>query len=530
MEKVGQVTKSASALILSKLVTSALFFVLSIFVNRELGPDLAGVYVYAMTLYTLFQVVPDFGLGNIMIRDVSPDPYKVFRYLKNLVVLRALLGILSFLLLMITNVITTLIQRGQPLNSDRFWLIFVVSFCVLLEQPLSNSLSEAFVALERQVVVAYVYTLMGFMRVALSMIVILSHSGKALVLLGAVYVVTIFYSILHFALIFKRTVKRADLKSKRYGDDGEAGEAGELVPDSGPVAIDRDLWRYFIRAAWPLAVSSAGIVIYASMDVVLLSWMTSGAAGETAVGLYNSGAMYAKAFSFLVLAINMAILPSVSIVAKVRRERLGEVWENLLRYALLLIIPITVMVPVVARPVLIVQKHTYIDAWPVVWITMAAVSFSMLTSMSFAFFIVLDRQKKVTQVIGIGLVLRAILNLVLISFWEYTGAALTMLFTETIAFGVIYYLLSKYMDHRFSLWQFLGIPAAISGVLYSIAYFGHRLLIFGKVFKHKALDTIPFALLICVAITAVYAAIILSTGLISRKRLDRLNELLKVEN
>ncbi len=571
MERVGKITKNASALIVAKLVTSVLFFVLAIVVNRTLGPQKAGIYVYAMTLYMIFQVIPDFGLGNISIRDVSPSPWKIRKYFKNVVTMRALLGMVSFVLLMLTDIVTTLLQGSDPLAGQRFWAVFVIAFCLLLEQPLSNSLSEAFISLERQTLVALVYTIAGFIRVGLSLYVMLSGAAHAIVLLVGIYIFTILYTVVHFYIVYVRTIRRMGLTDAggpggletappeagridiavpvevgvgelgmAIGPEAGAGAGPELVgaaeasgePSArgaeaglGEPRIDLDLWKYLLRAAWPLAVASAGIVLYAGMDVPLISWIK----GDRAVGLYSAGAMYAKAFAFLTIAVNMAILPAVSIVGNKRRGELGEIWERLLKYALLLVVPVTVLVPVLARPVLLIQKHGYVQAWGVVWISMAAMNLTLLTSISYPFLVVADKQAALAKVVGLGLVFKIALGTLLISLWSYNGAAITNLVSETLAFLIIYYILSRAMSHRISPFKFAGVPALILALLYGEAFVLHELLVSGKTFKHQALDTIPYAILISVIVVITYAALVFVTRSITRRGLNELNDLLKVE-
>ena len=538
MERVGQVTKSASALIIAKLVTSAMMFLLAIVVNRRLGPGLAGIYVYAMALYTIFQVIPDFGLGNIFIRDVSPNRGRMQRYLKNVVVMRMLLGALSFSLLMIANILSSVAQHSSALATERFWAVFVVSFCLLLEQPFSNSLAEAFIALERQMVVAYVYMIMGFLRVAISLYIILSGAEHAVVLLVGVYIVTIIYSIVHFGLIYRRWLSREGRALADAELDGPGNEEEPAVtedpspftvallperiepPEPTGTGLDRDLWRYLLRSAWPLAVASAGIVMYAGLDIPMVSWI----AGNRASGLYNAGAMYAKAFAFLTIAVNMAILPAISLVGDRKRGSLGEVWERILRYALVLVIPFTVVIPVLARPVLILQEHNFIQAWSVVWMSMAAMNFTMLTAISFPFFVVINRQKKIVQVVAAGVVAKVAMNVITISVWGFKGAAITSLVTETLAFLLIYYILSRDMGHRFSFVKFAGAPVVSLGVLYAVAFSLEKVLS-----SNELLASIEYAILISVIIVVIYAVLAFSTRALTRSGLNELNELLKVD-
>lgn len=562
MERVGQVTRSASALIVAKLVTSVLSFLLAIVVNRNLGPQKAGIYVYAMALYIIFQVIPDFGLGNIFIRDVSPDQSRLREYLENIVVMRLGLGVISVVLLMFANVASTLLQHSDPLAGQRFWAVFVISFSLLLEQPFSNSMAEAFIALERQMTVAAVYLIMGFIRVALALYIILSGANHAIVLLVATYLVTILYSIGHFYWSYHRWVRRhepgaADVApGQTPGQEAEAGEAEPLLeegvvataadpvlgegviaaavepehPESERVVapkgkLDFNLWRYLLRSSWPLAIASAGVVIYAGMDIPLVSWI----AGDKAVGLYNAGAMYCKSISFLLIAVNMALLPAISIVASKRPENLAELWRRLLRYALALVLPLSVIVPVLARPVLILQKHEYLQAWKVVWITMGAVNFTILTTISYLFFIVLDKQKKVVYIVFFGVVAKAVINVVTISLWGYTGAAVTLLVTEILGFCLVYYMLSREMDARISWSKFALAPLLTAGALYGTAFLLQKLFISHRTFTHAVLGSVSYAILIAAIIVVIYAGLAFATGVLSKSGLNELNELLKVE-
>ncbi len=71
MEEVRRISKNTTVLVAAKVISSGLVFLLAILINRELGPERAGIYTYAFVLYTIFQVIPDFGIGNISVRDVS---------------------------------------------------------------------------------------------------------------------------------------------------------------------------------------------------------------------------------------------------------------------------------------------------------------------------------------------------------------------------------------------------------------------------------------------------------------------------
>ncbi len=708
MERVGQVSKNASALILSKLVTSSLFFLLAIFINKQLGPKYAGVYAYGYTLYTMFQVLPDFGIGNISVRDVSQDHRRVRKYFPNVVSLRLRLAVLAFVLITITNFIGMLIQRSDPLSGPRFWVVLAISFCLLVEQPFSNSLAENFIGLEKLTTVAYVYLIMGILRVAVSFFVV-SQVGanptkdaavRALVLLMLTYIGTMIYSIIHFYIIYRRTLSTLEAPPAReldkalaeaivvrapgHGSYGRAIVAdyslkdmtgdyqkGVFVPDDlkepdeiplewkshlsrkmgplknmprpqalmtfkerrangeerhelvrrekeeeatgrlrsqetreGKAPIGRygklelkigdknitdeasleaaeaspptetknqqpprasgaqtkgvgsslstkdtvatalylkkgesrkaaspelmtgpQLRRYLLVNAWPLAVVSLGVAIYASLDVPILAWIK----GNASVGLYNAGSMFAKAFAFLTLAVNMAVLPAVSVVGGKYPERLGRVWEKLLRYSFVLTIPLAVIIPILARPILLVQKHQFSEAWVVVWLTMAAMCFTIMTAISFPFFVVINRQKRITSIVLVSLILKAVLNLILIPLFDFRGAAITALLSEASVFLLIYFLLSGELKYRPELLKILPAPVISWGTLY-LTWFGLTRFVFtGKQFVDKLSGSAIGALSTSAAVLLTYAVAVTVTRTLSKSGINELNQLLKVE-
>ncbi|MDD3717772.1 MAG: oligosaccharide flippase family protein [Actinomycetota bacterium] len=572
MERVSRLSKNTAALVSARIVTSALTFGMAIIINRKLGPELAGIYTYAFTLYTIFQVIPDFGIGNISIRDISQETSRMRRYFQNIVSLRLLLGLVAFGLLMLTNFITLALQGDGALAGEKFWVVFTIAFCLLIEQPFSNSLSENFIALERLGVVALVYMIMGIMKVAMSVYVVVVGLENVLIYLIIIYIITILYSILHLYPLYRRTLRKAGLVTAEISDmamaeavthapapSGEAAvealladysyaglaEASGALPGEdpgaeaaaplvappqsdpasvsrfGPFTMDGRLWRYLLGSAWPLAVVSAGVTIYAGIDIPLLSWLK----GDTQVGLYSAAGMFAKAFVFLTLALNMAVLPAISRVGGKDPARLGPIWEKLLRYAWFLIIPLAVIVPILARPILVLQEHDFVRAWNVTWLTMGAMNFTFMYAISFPFFIVINKQKTVTLIVTVGLVAKVILALLVIPFWGYTGAAVTVLVSEGVAFVVLFWRLSVELRYRIDLLKFAAVPLLMLGTLYGAAFVLYRVFAVGK---DTFMSSLQSAFIIAAALTILYVILAFATRALSRKGLHELNDLLTV--
>lgn len=574
MERVGRLTKNTASLVIARVVTSGLTFLLAIVINRNLGPEKAGIYNYAFALYTIFQVIPDFGIGNISIRDVSQDPSRMRRYFANIVSLRLILGCIAFALLMLTNFLSLALQSSGALIGEKFWVVFTLSFCLLIEQPLSNSLAENFIALEKLVLVAGVYLVMGIVKVALSIYLVTSGIRHVLVYLMLVYMLTYIYSIFHFYLLYRRFQRRltagsgdesgraaaealvqvsepsgeaaleallADYSFAELAEPTKSGETASLStaplrrvapagppprePGSvcrlGPYTVEPPLWRYLMNSAWPLAVVAAGVTIYAGMDIPILSWFR----GDTEVGLYGAAGMFAKAFVFFTLALNMAVLPAVSKVGGKYPERLGRIWEHLLGYAWILVIPLAVIVPLLARPILVLQKHQFIEAWHATWLTMAAMNFTFMTAISFPFFIVIDRQRSVTKIVVLSLAVKGGLDFLTIPLWGYTGAAVTVLVSECVVFCLLAWTLSRELGHRLHLLRFAASPLLTLGSLYGAGFFLYHAF---SGWKETFLASLECSFLISVILVAIYLGLGTATKAFSRRRMRELNDLLTV--
>lgn len=526
-----RISRNAATLIGAKLVTSGLSFLMANIINRELGPVNVGIYNYAFVLYTIFQIIPDFGIGNITIRDASRDRSRLDYYFRNIVRLRLLLGTAAFILITVTNAATLLLSSRASVDMQKFWVVLAVSFCLFIEQPLSNTLLENFIAVERLSVVALVYLIIGFMRVGLSIWVVLAGMRHVLVLLVVIYIFCYLYSIFHFLFIYRRMLRREPSLSSGSWSPGEAspeavtcGEpaTAEGAADPGKKSERRAFWLYLLRSAWPLAVVSGALIVYAVIEVPILSWFK----GDEQVGLYAAAAMFAKAFIFLTVAVNMAVLPVISRVSGRFPERLGPIWENLLFYSLVVTVPLSILTPVLARPFLIYQAHNFISAYPVVWITMGAMNFTVMSAVSFPFFIVVNKQKKVTWVILAGLVIKFALDLAVIPFWGFTGAAAAVLAGEAAVFLLLLSSLSRELRYRVRISRLGALPASLAALTYAVALFLHRLLVQGR---DSISSSAVWALNLALVLVIIYLACGFLCGLFGKERLDTLNGLLSTE-
>ncbi len=536
MKRLQAVSKNAAALVAAKLVNSGLTLLLAIVINRQIGPVNAGIYTFAFTMYTIFQVLPDFGMGNISIRDVSQDRSKLPEYLRNVISMRVILALAAVILLMGVNGVTYLFSSSGD-AAVKFWAVAVIAFSMLVEQPFANTLAEAFVALEKFSYVALVYLDVAILKVALSVYVLTRGlaATPTLALLMLIYILTQVYAVAHFYWLYRRkggALIAEEPPAEAAGETLEGalaleGPVGEVVAEAPATApeIEKPLWKYLLISSWPLAIATGGLALYAGIDVPILSWLK----GDEQVGLYGAAIMFAKSFMFLTIAINMAMLPAVARAYRGSRETTGRLWEKLMRYALIVTIPLMLVVPLLARPVLILQKHEFISALPAVWITMGAMVFTFMYAMMYPFFVTVNAQKTLTVLVVVGIAVKIVANLVLIPIWGFKGSAVAMLLSEAIMFGMTYAALSRRLEHRIKVLEFAGIPVLLAGALYAgVALLG-RSLITGSGPVPGFLGALGQGVLFSIAVLAFYIVFVILTRLVSRRGLQELNDLLETK-
>ncbi len=533
MKRLQAVSKNAAALVTAKLVNSGLTLLLAIVINRQIGPVNAGIYTFAFTMYTIFQVLPDFGLGNISIRDVSQDRTKLREYLRSVVTLRIFLGIAALLLLLAVNGASWLFSSSAD-AATKFWSVGVIAFSLLVEQPFANTLAEAFVALEKFSYVALVYLDVAILKVAISVYILTRGlaATPTLVLLMLTYIGTQAYAVAHFYWLYRRKAPAlmAEAPPRDIVDEvlpgalALEGPVGEAIEETPQAQEGKPLWKYLLISAWPLAIATGGLALYAGIDVPILSWLK----GDEQVGLYGAAIMFAKSFMFLTIAINMAMLPAVARAYHGSREVMGDLWERLMRYALIVTVPLMVVVPLLARPVLVLQKHEFITALPAVWITMGAMAFTFMYAMMYPFFVTINAQRSLTWLVLAGIVVKIAANLVFISLWGFKGAAVAMLVSEMVMFGMTYTALARRLHYRIKVLQFAGVPVLLAGLLYAGVVLGGRALITGSGAVPSFLSALAAAVFWSAAILAVYIVGVILTRLINRKGLQELNDLLEL--
>lgn len=204
--------------------------------------------------------------------------------------------------------------------------------------------------------------------------------------------------------------------------------------------LDPKLWRTLVRWALPVGGVIFVHTLYARIDLILLSLLSTSAN----VGLYGVAYRIVDALYALPYTVAITLMPELARLTA-HRWRVDELMQKAFVIMELAAIPLLVLFLVFADQVVrVVAGPGFHEAASVLRIVMVAVFFSYLSAVFFQALIALDRQVRLLQLWGLVLTVNVILNLALIPPLGAEGAGLALIVTDALALAVAMFLYGQH--------------------------------------------------------------------------------------
>lgn len=412
----------SAALAMQKVLSFGFFIILA----RSLGVAGQGRFTFALSFTSLFAIFLDLGLSQILIRETARDRKKAEDYLASVIGFK-LLGAL-FLYLIIVVAVNLM---GYPAATKE--LVYVSGLVMLIDsltlsvygviRGWQNLSYESIGTIGNQLIVLFL--------------------GGALLLLDAnpvlvmsVYLLSSLANLVWSAANLNRSFK---IKAR----------------------ISFDWRRIKTLLAWSLPFAVAGIFsrIFSSTDIIILSKIS----GDHSVGIYSAAFKAAFALQFVALAFSASLYPAFSAYWAHSRENLPKLFNKSMFWLAFLAGPLVFGVIAIADPAIpAVFGSAYAASVSPLRILMASMLFVFLCFPIGALLNACDRQKRHTINLGITALASVALNLILIPFFGYNGAAVANLFSYIILFFLGLAVAGKIIDYdrKFLFWSGLKIFSA----------------------------------------------------------------------
>jgi O-antigen/teichoic acid export membrane protein len=429
------------------LFNKAIDFLFAAFYLRVLGPAAAGGYASAIAAAGLFDIISNFGLNMLLIREVSQDRSQASSYLLNTSLLRIGTGLLGsvpiFLYLWGVNAVGTPLPRAEVLAI----LLIMVG---MVFSGMAQGVTGLFYVYEQAEVPAAMTTVTTLLKVGFGVSVLLL--GYGFVGLAAV---SILVNLITLALLVGMALRRFDLP--------------------GPWRVDWGLQRRMVQMGYPLMLIHLLQTIFISIDVIILRQLS----GEEVVGWYNSAYKWFNALQIIPSFFTLALFPIISREITRSLDSAWRMYRLSLKLMLLLALPIaasttfmaTFLVQVVAGDEFL--PHGAVALQLVMW----AIPIGWLNSVTNYVLISLGLERMQPRAFAVAVGFNVTANLIFIPMapYGYEVAAVTTILSELVLLILFDYYLRQKMPGLNWL-AFLWRPTLATAVSLLVMWGGTQLI------------------------------------------------------
>ena len=420
-------------------VISFVYFTL---IARNIGAEGTGKYFFALSFTTIFVVFIDLGLTQVLIREGTKSKENLQKYFSSVLFTKIFLGIFTYF----TAVLVIKIM-GYPVETKH--LVYLSAVTMLFDslhltiygvlRAVGNLKYEAWGIIASQLISLILGTTFLYLKLPL---IFLIATFTIPSFLNVIYSSTVLF--LKYKIKFKPKLDKSALKFM------------------GIIAIPFALTAIFGR-------------VYSYIDSILLSKL----AGDVAVGWYSIPYKITYAFQFMPLALVAALYPKFSEYFVNDKKRLAYVFEQGIKYLLLIVFPIAIGIGVLAKDIILsLYTAEYVNSILPLQILLVGLIFSYISFPIGAFLNACNRQVTQTIIVFFVMVINIILNLILIPRVGVIGTAIAALVGNFFLTFFGYLILPRItqISHSFLIKTFFQIliSAVVMGVgVYFINQISH---------------------------------------------------------
>ncbi len=433
-EKISSIARNTSyftlALVLQKIISLAYFTMYA----RVLGPADLGQYYFAVSITSIFSIFIDFGLGNILTREIAKDESRASSLANTILTAKLFFSLATLAILFIW----TGLWHYDPLTKQ---LIYISSIAMVLDNftGIFYAILRGYHNLKFESIASVIFQLI----VLGASLIVININGDIRWLMASLGLASLFN--LGYSWLAARRLAGLHLR----------------------LSWDAATFKQVFLLALPFAIYAIFQRFYTYFDSVLLFKF----AGDQAVGLYQVPFKIVVAIQFLPMAFTASLYPALSAYWQRNREQLAITFERAISYSLILSIPIMIGTIVLADQIITIFKESFSAvAWPL-QVTMLAVPFMFLGFPVGSLLNACDRQKRNTINIAITSIASAALNFYLIPKWGVMGACVTNLITSIVMLGLGWLVIPQIFKLRLKRLAVMVIKVSAAGICMGIGVY-----------------------------------------------------------
>ena len=271
---IKHIIKNTSWLFIAEAINKGTFFLITIIIARNFGSELFGQFNYAISFVIIFSVITDFGINNLVIREVARNKEKSAFLIQNGLIIKLFLSVLTLLLIFISTIFTS-----KSLEVDI--MVYILSFYVVFNSynTFSKSIYRAFEKMRFET----------FLK-SVESVILLLH-----VLIVSIYIKDINILILGFTIASAITFFVSVKWIKKCFINFQ-------------LRFDKKIFLFLLKESWPFATINIFMVIYFNLDTVMLSFIRN----DIETGLYSIAYNFIFIGALVPGLLNSSLYPVIS--------------------------------------------------------------------------------------------------------------------------------------------------------------------------------------------------------------------------
>lgn len=412
----------------SQIIERILSFFMAIFLARYLGKGDYGRLVYAIAFANLFTFFWDFGLVRLIIRDVAKNRSNasvIFSSKFKFQVFSCFIGLSTLALYLILFE-----TRGSE-----FFLILIFGVSTAFNH-LSNSFRSIFIAFEK----AEYETYLNFALRSILLFAVFWTIHWEWELVG-ISLVLLLFSLLNLVGSWKWVERKFFSLQLRKG------------PES---------FVSIVKESLPLALIIAFTTFYLQINkILLLKWK-----GEEATGIYGAVDVIVMTFLIVSNSLVLAAFPIISRENKINKEKAFPLCKSIFKVLIALGLPIALVGMLLSKDIIsFIYGAGFSESSDVMRILIWLTPIIFLTNFTGSCLIAIEKQRPLAYICGFNTAFNFALNLMLIPYYGYMGAAMASLATEGVNL-IIQYRVLKYH------WKASLLDASFLKIFFSLGLIG----------------------------------------------------------
>ena len=440
--------KNSLAPIALNLFNKLIDFGFAAFYLRLLGPAGSGSFQTAIVTAGIFDIIANFGLDILLIRDVASDRDKAPNYLLNTTVLRLGAGVVAALPVVAIIVTTNLFDQANALTLPEILATALIMIGMVFS-GMSKGVTGLFYVHEEAEVPNAMTTVTTILKVGFGVTVLLL--GYGFVGLAAVSILT---NVITLGLLLAIALRRYTLR--------------------GPWRLDWGLQRHMLRAGFPLMLIHLLQTVFISIDSYLLRVLLDN--GQEVAGWYSSAYKWFNALQIVPSFFTLALFPIISRRISESISAARQMYGMSLKLMLLLALPVAAVTHYLAVPLVqIVAGEEFLPAGAIaLQIVIWSIPLGWLNSVTNYVLISLGLESKQPRAFTVAVLFNLIANFIFIPRFSYVAAGVTTILSELVLLVLFDYYLRQKM--RGIAWGALwGRPFLLTAIMFGGMWLGGQI-------------------------------------------------------